>query len=165
MLIDHGCRLRTAVAIQAVEIERADAMLAEGAFESDAAVQLLGRIVSHVSSVVLSSGPGLGQRVCNLRAGNTVARGTAFLPETSSWCPHALRHWILSPRSHPRRDLKHRPGVGGSIPGSDSGKLSAGSGTKLGRVKLYRTLPVQPLFGAQRQLKDGALIMRSALLG
>ena len=53
MLIDHGCRLRAAVAIRDVEIEGADAMLAEGAFEGRAAIHRLGCVISHIFIVVL----------------------------------------------------------------------------------------------------------------
>ena len=72
MLIDHGRRLGAAVAIHVVEIQRVDAMFAEGAFEYDATIHRLGCVISHVSSVVLSSAPGLGQKVCNLRVGQLV---------------------------------------------------------------------------------------------
>lgn len=61
MLIDHCCRLRTAVAIHAIEIEGGDTMLAEGAFECGAAVHRFGCVMSHMSIVVLAAGPVLGQ--------------------------------------------------------------------------------------------------------
>src|ERR1700690_1249858 len=73
MLIYHGRRLRAAVAIRDLEIEGGNAMFAEGTLECGAAVHRLGCVVSHLSSVVLSSAPGPGQKVCNLRAGNSVA--------------------------------------------------------------------------------------------
>lgn len=38
VLIDHGCRLRAAVAIRNVEIEGGNGMLAESAFERGATV-------------------------------------------------------------------------------------------------------------------------------
>ncbi len=69
MLIDHCCRLSAAVAIRAAEIEGGDAMLAEGAFERGAAVQLFGCVISHIYSVVLLLAWGFGQEVCNLRVG------------------------------------------------------------------------------------------------
>src|SRR5271167_4465197 len=53
VLIDHRSRLSAAVAIADVEIEGSDAMLAEGAFERGAAVQRFGRVISHISIVVL----------------------------------------------------------------------------------------------------------------
>ena len=46
MLIDRRCRLRTAVAIGAFEVEGGDAMLAEGAFER-AAIHRCGCVISH----------------------------------------------------------------------------------------------------------------------
>ena len=75
MLIDHGRRLGAAVAIHVVEIQRVDAMFAEGAFECDATIHRLGCVISHVSSVVLSSAPSLAQKVYNLRVGTAVADG------------------------------------------------------------------------------------------
>jgi len=53
MLIDHGCRLRAAVAIRDVEIEGADTMLAEGTFEGRAAIHRFGCVISHIFIVVL----------------------------------------------------------------------------------------------------------------
>lgn len=53
MLIYRGRRLRAAVPIRAVEIQGGDAMLAEGAFERDAAVHRFGCVISHTFIVVL----------------------------------------------------------------------------------------------------------------
>jgi hypothetical protein len=66
MLIDHGCRLRAAVAVRAVEIEGADAVLAEGTFERGAAVQRFGCVVSHTFSVVLLTVRVWGNRCATL---------------------------------------------------------------------------------------------------
>ena len=53
MLIDHRSRLRAAVAIRDIEIEGADAMLAEGALEDRAAIHRFGCVISHIFIVVL----------------------------------------------------------------------------------------------------------------
>jgi hypothetical protein len=66
MLIYHPCRLCAAVAIPAVEIEGADLMLAEGAFEYGAAVHRLGCVISHIFTVVLVPVPVLGIRCATL---------------------------------------------------------------------------------------------------
>ena len=66
MLIDHCCRLSAAVAIRAAEIEGGDAMLAEGAFERGAAVQLFGCVISHIYSVVLLPARASGKRCATL---------------------------------------------------------------------------------------------------
>jgi hypothetical protein len=55
MLIDRRCRLRTAVAIGAFEVEGGDAMLAEGAFERRAAIHRFSRVISHVFNGSLSN--------------------------------------------------------------------------------------------------------------
>jgi hypothetical protein len=68
MLIDRSCRLRAAVAIRDVEIERGNAMLAEGAFESGPAVHRFGSVMSHVFHCSPPAGLGCGQEVCTLRA-------------------------------------------------------------------------------------------------
>ena len=53
MPIYHRGRLRSAVAIRAVEIECGDAMLAEGAFEFGAAAHRCGYVISHTPTVAL----------------------------------------------------------------------------------------------------------------
>lgn len=57
MLIDHHCRLGSAVAICAVEIEGGNAMLAARALECRAAIQLLGCVVSYLPILVLLALP------------------------------------------------------------------------------------------------------------
>ena len=52
MLIHCLCRLSAAVAIRAVEIQRADIMFANDAFERDSAVHRLGCVVSHITILV-----------------------------------------------------------------------------------------------------------------
>lgn len=66
MLIDHGRGLGTAVAVDDVEIESGDAMLAEGALERDAAVHRFGRVISHNSILVLLLAPARGNRCATL---------------------------------------------------------------------------------------------------
>ena len=64
MLIDYGCCLGAPIAVRDAEIEGGDAMLAEGAFERRTAIHRFGRVISHISIVVLrspSTGPGSGQ--------------------------------------------------------------------------------------------------------
>ena len=53
MLINHCCRLRAAVAIRAVEIERGDAVLTEGAFGRGAAARRRDYVISHTVTVPL----------------------------------------------------------------------------------------------------------------
>jgi hypothetical protein len=48
MPIDRRCRLRTAVAVHAFEIEGGHPMLAEGAFERRAAIHRFGCVISHI---------------------------------------------------------------------------------------------------------------------
>jgi hypothetical protein len=55
MLIDRRCRLGAAVAVHVFEIERSNAMLAEGAFESGAAIHQFGCVISHIFMVVLTT--------------------------------------------------------------------------------------------------------------
>ncbi len=60
MLIDGSCCLGTAIAIGVVEIERSDAMFAEGTGEGGAAVHRLGGVISHIFIVVLLTGARFG---------------------------------------------------------------------------------------------------------
>jgi hypothetical protein len=62
VLIDHGRGLRAAVAIHDVEIESADAVPAEGAFERGAAVHWFGCVISHIFIVALFTGAASGNR-------------------------------------------------------------------------------------------------------
>lgn len=55
MLIHGLCRLSTAVTIRAVEIQRADAMSAGNALESDASVHRFGCVISHLVIVAAYS--------------------------------------------------------------------------------------------------------------
>jgi len=61
MLIDGGCRLRTAVAFGVIEIKSGDAMFAERAGEGGAAIHRFRGVISHIFIVVLPGGGGLGQ--------------------------------------------------------------------------------------------------------
>lgn len=53
MLIHHCRRLCAAVAIDVVEIESSDAVLAESTFERGAAVHRFRRVISHIFIVLL----------------------------------------------------------------------------------------------------------------
>jgi len=75
MLINHCCRLGAAVAVGVVEIESANAMLAEGAFECGTTVHRFGCVISHIFIVVLTASLSFGQQVCDLRARKAVASG------------------------------------------------------------------------------------------
>jgi hypothetical protein len=55
MLIDLRCRLCTAVAIRALEIEGCDSMVAKGAFECGAAIHRFGCVISHIFNRSLSN--------------------------------------------------------------------------------------------------------------
>jgi hypothetical protein len=70
MLIDHGCRLASTVAMRAVEIEGGDAMLAEGTCECGPAVHRFGSVISHIFIVVLLVVPSWGSRFATLEWGN-----------------------------------------------------------------------------------------------
>jgi hypothetical protein len=70
VLIDHGRRLRAAVAIHDVEIERGDTVLAEGAFERGSTVHGFGCVISHISIVVLFTGASLGNRSATFERGS-----------------------------------------------------------------------------------------------
>jgi len=52
VLVHRLSRLSAPVAIRAVEIQRADAMFANDAFERDSAVHRLGCVVSHITILV-----------------------------------------------------------------------------------------------------------------
>jgi len=67
MLIDQRGRLRSAVAVDDVEIASGDAMLAQGAFESSGAVHRFGCVISHLFILPPERVLDLGQEVCNLR--------------------------------------------------------------------------------------------------
>jgi hypothetical protein len=54
MFINHCSGLGAAVAVRAVEVESGDGVFAERAFESSAAIQRFGCVISHFSIVVLS---------------------------------------------------------------------------------------------------------------
>jgi len=56
MPIYHSRRLRAAITIGAAKVERGDAMFAEGAFKSGAAVHRFGGVISHISILVLLRG-------------------------------------------------------------------------------------------------------------
>jgi hypothetical protein len=60
MLIYHGCSLCAAVAIRAVEVERGDAKLTEGALECRPAIHRFGCVISHIFIVVLLLARALG---------------------------------------------------------------------------------------------------------
>ena len=60
MLIYHGCGLRAAVAIRAVEVEGGDTKLAEGALECGPAIHRFGCVISHIFIVVLLLARALG---------------------------------------------------------------------------------------------------------
>jgi hypothetical protein len=83
MLIDHGCRLRAAIAIHAIEIEGRDAVFAEGAFECGTAIQRLGCVISHTlhcsPSTVLLPVRALGNGCA------TLEHETLSLAESSDW--------------------------------------------------------------------------------
>lgn len=61
MLIDHCCRLGTAVTIRAAEIKGGDAMLAVGTFERGATIHRFGRVISHSLIIVLLALQASGQ--------------------------------------------------------------------------------------------------------
>jgi len=69
MLIYRGCRLGAAVPIRAVEIQGGDAVLAEGAFERDAAVHRFGGVISHIFMVVLPGVRVVSNRCATLEQG------------------------------------------------------------------------------------------------
>ena len=60
MLIYHGCSLRAAVAIHAVEVECGDTKLAEGALECGPAIHRFGCVISHIFYCSPSIGPAFG---------------------------------------------------------------------------------------------------------
>ncbi len=62
MLVDRSCRQGAAVTASTVEIESADGMPADNAFEGDAAVHRVGGVVAHNSIVVFLSVTHLGNR-------------------------------------------------------------------------------------------------------
>jgi hypothetical protein len=78
MLIDHRCRLRAAVAIGDVEIEGADAMLAERAFERGAAVHRFGCVISHILIVVLRFVRDVGNGCTTFGQGNPLTIRLSF---------------------------------------------------------------------------------------
>ena len=82
MLIDHGRRLSTTIALCAVEIQRGYAMLAESALEGGAAIHRFGCVISHIFIVVLLPLRVWGNRCATLeRAGYT---GFAADPEADA---------------------------------------------------------------------------------
>src|ERR1700688_2597819 len=104
MVIYRCCRLRAAVAMRAVEIERGDTMLAEGACEGDAVIPRFGSVISHIFMVVLLPVWALEQWVYNLRAGKLLPAGSAesdsrlqnrYSSESCSWF-----HFVPRPPSN-----------------------------------------------------------------
>jgi hypothetical protein len=90
VLIDHGRRLRAAVAIHDVEIESGDAMPADGAFERGAAIHWFGCVISHIFIVVLFACPGLGNRCATFGQDNRAATTRIFANRFPKLAEHEL---------------------------------------------------------------------------
>ena len=67
MLIHRLCGLSPPVAIRAVEIQCADAVRAGNTLERNRSIHRFGRVVSHMTIVVVYSGGASGHWVCDFR--------------------------------------------------------------------------------------------------